>query len=261
LDEYKQIIDFNEIFLRKYITKIFDLKWFKLIKTILDLTYNSTEKSLESRFIYLSDDFLENEIKNKSAELNTALVNKNHYHNEIHYKRNRNGAMQIIVDPPRYIDNRGKLKKNSNETTWSNITQPEEGSQSIKKEFIGNSSKVAIEKKRNALQRNILFLINESKNSTFLIHETTQILLYSKWRYIPRFVYYFNLILYLLFLIFYTIQALGYIDDYYGLEFGSTIICTILLSYFILLEFSHAFYLKYLFFLSFPRAIQLVDFI
>ena len=51
-----------------------------------------------------------------------------------------------------------------------------------------------------------------SKKDKLLRHETTQKLLSLKWKLLPRFYYYLNLILYILFLIFYSINVEVYRD-------------------------------------------------
>jgi len=50
----------------------------------------------------------------------------------------------------------------------------------------------------------ILMLINESKNDSFLNHETTKKLLDNKWKLWPRRVYYFHFLLYFSFIVFYS---------------------------------------------------------
>ena len=187
--------------------------------------------------------------------------------------RNNDSLEEVIVDTPPKLDytrTQSKRRKCSDETLESRSEyrptqirhEPE-----IYEEEEEAGREVAVSKNvftSSKQSNNILFLINESKNFTFLRHETTQELLYAKWRYIPRFVYYFNLILFLLFLIFYTIQGLGYIQDEfnnYGLVFHSSIVCTILLVYFICLEFLHIKDLKYTNWQSFEHLIELINFI
>ena len=150
---------------------IFHIKFYDLIKTILDLALNSSKNRLETRFICLSEDFLDNEFPFQICG-------------------NTNLESPTLPPPP-------------------------------------------------PPPQSILFLINDSKKPSLLIHETTHKLLYAKWRYMPRYVYYFNLTVYLLLLIFYTIQALNYIQDAYELAFHSSIVCTILLVYFIFLKCLH----------------------
>jgi len=53
---------------------------------------------------------------------------------------------------------------------------------------------------------NILMLINESKDETFLNHETTNQLLTEKWKSFPRFIYYFHFLQYLLFIVTYSLN-------------------------------------------------------
>ena len=274
LEEYKNIIDFNEKFLKEFLAKIFEIRWFNLIKTILDLAYNSTEKRLESRFIYLSENFLDKKIINKSIQLNSTFNKRNL---KEHSRNKRFNAIQVIVDTP--IVGPAQSSKKSNATferlSTSGFLKPsnprefkisknDEESITALRDKLEISEKIPIneiENKRDEIQNNILFLINDSKNSTFLVHETTQELLNQEWSYVPRVVYHFNLILYILFLIFYTIQALGYIGNYYGLAFNSIIICSILLSYFIFLKFLDLWDLNFKFFTSFKNITELLNFI
>ena len=110
LEEYKNIIDFNEMFLKSFLIKIFEMNWLNLIKTILDLAYNSKEKRLETRFIYLSDDFLNEEIKNKHLQLNSPIHNQLLVHDNNHHRHYSNRGIQIIVDKPNLDINQSKKK-------------------------------------------------------------------------------------------------------------------------------------------------------
>ena len=53
----------NEIFLKEFLAKIFKLKWFDLIKVMLDLAYDKNNKRLETNFIYINNDYT---MKNES---------------------------------------------------------------------------------------------------------------------------------------------------------------------------------------------------
>lgn len=78
---------------------------------------------------------------------------------------------------------------------------------------------------------NILKLINESRDSLLLRHETTQRLLNYKWKYIPRFIYYSNLLMYLFFLISYSLMGIN--KEW---ELTTRIFSSILLAYLILIQ-------------------------
>ena len=261
MDEYKNISEFNGKFLRKFLTQIFEIKWYDLINTILDLAYNYTENCLNIHFIYLNDDYLENETQ-KSIQLNSALLSQRP---QTWRKSIKDEPLEevVIVDTPIKTENAPKDEsiKSPNKPKLLEL---------IEGEILASKDQQTDKPKNNKndkIQNNILYLINSSQNSTFLSHETTQKLLNAKWHYVPRFIYYFNLILYLLFIIFYTIQALGYIqDDFYnyGLVFHSSIICTIILAYFIFLEFTlirdmDGFNLAH--FISLKHIIELINFI
>jgi hypothetical protein len=81
---------------------------------------------------------------------------------------------------------------------------------------------------------NMLMLVNESRDSLLLRHETTQRLLNYKWKYIPRLIYYSNLLMYLFFLISYSLMGTNK-------EWTQTtrIFSSILLAYLILIQLMH----------------------
>lgn len=64
------------------------------------------------------------------------------------------------------------------------------------------------------IHRHPLMLMARSGQETILKHETTQRLLDLKWRFIPRFAFYFNLIIYLLFICLFAIYSYN-LSNYY----------------------------------------------
>jgi len=81
-----------------------------------------------------------------------------------------------------------------------------------------------------------LMLIRNSCNQKFLRHKTTQRILQSKWKYFPRTFYYSNLSLYILFVIFFSINIEKYKNDRSDLTPISRWISLSLASFFLLLE-------------------------
>ena len=79
LEEYKQITNFNEKFLKEFLIKIFKLKWFDLIHVILDLAYDKLNNQLETKFIYLNYDYyFQNDTNiSKSKELDSKYIYSN----------------------------------------------------------------------------------------------------------------------------------------------------------------------------------------
>ena len=88
----------------------------------------------------------------------------------------------------------------------------------------------------------ILNLIKDTNKTNLLNHKTTSELLDSKWKLLPRFVYYIHLITFLVFILFYSIQIetykYGYFDDKHkkNLVFASKIICYVITGLLILTE-------------------------
>ena len=74
----------------------------------------------------------------------------------------------------------------------------------------------------------------------FLRHQTTKNLLNSKWKSMPRFIYYFNLLFYLLFLVFYSIniEIYTYSDLNSSLNVACKCVSLISISYFFIIEYS-----------------------
>jgi Leucine-rich repeat (LRR) protein len=65
----------------------------------------------------------------------------------------------------------------------------------------------------NDNSNHILMLINESKNETFLNHEATEKLLNKQWKSYPRLIYYFHFLLYLTFVISFSLNIEYYNDE------------------------------------------------
>jgi len=293
LEEYKQITNFNEKFLKEFLIKIFKLKWFDLIHVILDLAYDKLNNQLETKFIYLNDDYYFQNDTNiaKSKELDSKNIYSNKSDDQIQVVVQqqqidllspRISYTQIIMNAKnnKKSDLDEIIERNNNLTCLRSISSEfnsdssmdsddDESESAISNEqkseqIIANNSNKYKNKPPNNLEDNILYLLNNSENSAFLIHETTQELLHLKWRYIPRFTYYLNLSLYLLFLIFYTIHALNTVtfDLNVDLLFQSKIICSILLAYFICMELLQVWDLQvYLYFYSIVNLLQLANFI
>ncbi len=117
----------------------------------------------------------------------------------------------------------------------------------------------------NRLEDNILKLISKSKCSTLINHQTAQELLFYKWRSLPRFIYNFNLLLYAIFLVFYSINIFIYDGQQSDLISNSEIICLILLSYFMILEImqlinSFRTRLLLIYWLKFKNILEMIDF-
>jgi hypothetical protein len=270
----------NEIFLKEFLAKIFKLKWFDLIKVMLDLAYDKNNKRLETNFIYINNDYtMKNEsyfeidsiywenLSKKSSlakeEIIQVIVDQKNkdqieYPNSIsdfeeitgrYLLNKRSNSSVTLLSELNNNNNNNNNKSNSKETSVNN--------------FNYNEFTQISRKQSQILKENILFLIYDSKYSSFLIHETTQELLSLKWKYLPSCIYYFNLILYFLFLVFYTCLALNISVIYYDLNLilQSQIICSILLAYFICLEFFQFWDLKYLYFVSIENLINTVHLI
>lgn len=67
----------------------------------------------------------------------------------------------------------------------------------------------------NSMSKHPLMLIARSGQENLLRHKTTQLLLHLKWRFIPRFAFYFNLIFYLFYMFLFSIYSVNLT------EFGS----------------------------------------
>jgi hypothetical protein len=65
---------------------------------------------------------------------------------------------------------------------------------------------ISSDKKDSSSDHHILILINKSKNETFLNHKTTNKILHNKWKYLPRFIYYFQFLIYFTFIITYSLN-------------------------------------------------------
>lgn len=85
-------------------------------------------------------------------------------------------------------------------------------------------------------EHSILMLIAKSKRPNLLKHETTVELLETKWKYVPRILYYSHLSVFLVFLVFYSINIEIYKNSYSVLQDVSKYISLAFLFYFFLLE-------------------------
>jgi Leucine-rich repeat (LRR) protein len=86
-------------------------------------------------------------------------------------------------------------------------------------------------------EHNILMLICRSKRSNLLRHETTGNLLDTKWKYMPRIIYYTQLFIYVIFLAFYSTNIELYQkDDQVIMQNASKYISIIIIIYLIILE-------------------------
>jgi hypothetical protein len=68
----------------------------------------------------------------------------------------------------------------------------------------------------NFRRANILKLICKSRKIELLRHPTTKSMLNEKWRYLPRFIYYMQLTIYLIYLLSYSIQIELYSDTVFN---------------------------------------------
>jgi len=84
----------NEIFLKEFLAKIFKLKWFDLIKVILDLAYDKNKKRLETSFIYINNDY----------------VMKNASYFEIDSINDFNSENEFVIDPKEFYLNINFIK-------------------------------------------------------------------------------------------------------------------------------------------------------
>ena len=60
-----------------------------------------------------------------------------------------------------------------------------------------------------SLTKHPLMLIARSGQENLLRHEVTRVLLHLKWRFIPRFAFYFNLVFYLFFMLLFSVYSIG----------------------------------------------------
>jgi hypothetical protein len=82
----------------------------------------------------------------------------------------------------------------------------------------------------------ILMLIHKSKNETFLNHEANKAPLNQKWRSYPRLIYYFHFLLYLSFVISYSLNIEYYNEKQINNE--TTVAVTKWYSFFVILYFT-----------------------
>ncbi len=141
------------------------------------------------------------------------------------------------------VDNSASVDLNSEQTTKNkNINENykihSEASQKTNMLFkeINKNQIIKEENFDHFIKNNILMLIRNSCNQKFLRHKTTQRILQSKWKYFPRTFYYSNLSLYILFVIFFSINIEKYKNDRSDLTPISRWISLSLTSFFLLLE-------------------------
>ncbi|CAF0982172.1 unnamed protein product [Brachionus calyciflorus] len=150
----------------------------------------------------------------------------------IEFFRNEwNDSIQLLLD--NYIEENCKFINLNNEEKIKNnvedllIKKVETKEKELKIDFFSNEN-----------DKDILTLIKIQKNPEFLLHETTSILLNKKWRYLPRFIYFFQLALYLIFTVFYSIYGKVFIsyENNKALIITSKVVCLILIIIFIKCE-------------------------
>ena len=137
-------------------------------------------------------------------------------------------------------DNFLDLTQNCLISLTSNLTFKKVFSKTLTKNRVYPDDKKLACKENN----DILKLISKNPiKDSIMQHETTKILIENKWNYLPKFHYYLNLIIYLTFLTFYSINIelfktkLSKQSDVKPLESTSNIISIILIFYFFLIDF------------------------
>ena len=159
---------------RKKLKEIFEKKWYRLINFVLDHSEKGTHFLLEN-----------NEETNEPNQFLNIFCKLNRVH----------------PDPS------SKKEKNNSYNNFSNIEELKVAStsdQSKSKDKI-QKDKDLVDKIQAYFNEDIVYLIRNSNNEKLLDHKTTKYLLNEKWKYTPCYTYYFNLLVYILFLVFYSI--------------------------------------------------------
>jgi len=206
----ENVKEFNAQLITDFLSTIFKNKWFRLAETILDVS------QIDKTFILIENNHF------NSKNLKTNAYNKLNQNELIQMDDNESYFSEALRQNISYEDNHTVYfdSKSLDTTMYASVIESD------------NKINASNEMK------NILELIRESDNTALLLHKTTKDILDKKWKRIPRNVYYLNLILYLTFLIIYSINI-----EYYKLKtFDSFVLITkiigcLLLTYFILLEF------------------------
>ncbi len=256
--KYKFLHDFNKNFIKTYLNEVINKKWYNLTKEILDLSKKSGID--ESNFFYLIENskFLiekKDDEEIRKEDLKKLKQNKDNPISEIDQNLNNCSKSKSKCLISSYIRNFAKfirfnkVDSSSNDIESGNIRNTVDKSiqnsnqanqmPSLKENTKSNNNHK--NKDYDKYKDNILKLINKTKNFDLLNHETTQQILDEKYKYLPSFIYHSKLTLLLVFLIFYSINiSIYYIGDTNSadLTFKSKIICYIILSIFIIIEFS-----------------------
>ena len=166
--------------------------------------------------------------------------------------------------------NADEMKQNKRNRSKKNIVSP------IDNEIEEEKKEIHVIENEKDTQKyaHVLLLIKQTKDHKFLLHKTTRELLQKKWCLMPRFVYYMNLFIFLVFLIFYSINIEVYkqhnsSSDSAKLGNASKAICLLAVLYFFILELGQMFdsldcndRKKFFFYiLKFKNLIELVDFL
>jgi Leucine-rich repeat (LRR) protein len=192
-----------------------------------DLKCESSKFTFSNRQVDNNDEEKQNEFDSKTTKiLYTNDLNVTDENNSLltnhHHSNNKLNEITVVKTRSQSVSN--KIFYRNSVSCIKYISQQEEISdeQNLK------------EKEYDYIKDNILVLIRNSQDPKLLRHEATQRILADEWKTFPGFVYYLNLILYLLFITFYSINIENYLSSS-KLTFSRWVSLSLIL-YFILIE-------------------------
>ena len=214
------------------------MSWINLVKVILDIANDGPffEIFINPRQTNMSENLEHDDV---SLNVFQKLFNHFKYHPVSTYDLNS----ENIVDQLTEI--RTDISEIHDEAGSLNSIYIEEPTINLYKKSVRSKTVAEVEKNQDDLvdkheeyvfsRDNILVLINKSQNSSLLRHEKTLSILDDQWKYSPGFFYYCNLILYLTFVVFFSIYIKNYRFDF-KLNFSSRCFSLGLSSYFLFYE-------------------------
>jgi Leucine-rich repeat (LRR) protein len=243
LDEFYSKIDFNKCFEITLKTKnekiaIYLLRMFIFI---FKHYYNNDQRDMKVKYTNLFEfnqkliyEYYKQIFENKWFKLINIILDLSLENNFIY----------LVKDESIDIKNKNEKNDDNKQLNRNSKVAPSKDSNSEQlTEVVCQNDLFQNESKNNAFndfndnEDNILKLINKSKNFDLLSHEKTKILLFNKWKHLPKLIYYFNLVLFLLFIILYSLNiSIYYTDNNDSIDLATKIVCYILLTYFIILE-------------------------